>query len=89
MVDLISLSIVVPLFNERESLPDLLEQLYLAMQEKELRNLFTEPFCFEIIMVDDGSTDGSCPLIRNLILLNKHFRDWTFGKSPANGFIIV
>jgi len=50
MVDLISLSIVVPLFNERESLPDLLEQLYLAMQEKELRNLFTEPFCFEIII---------------------------------------
>ena len=52
MVDLISLSIVVPLFNERESLPDLLEQLYLAMQEKELRNLFTEPFCFEIIYYD-------------------------------------
>ena len=66
MVDLISLSIVVPLFNERESLPDLLEQLYLAMQEKELRNLFTEPFCFEIIMVDDGSSDGSYAALSRL-----------------------
>ncbi len=87
MVDLISLSIVVPLFNERESLPDLLEQLYLAMQEKELRNLFTEPFCFEIILVDDGSTDGSCPLIRNLILSRPELRlisfQRNFGKTAA------
>ena len=85
--NLISLSIIVPLFNEHESLPDLLEQLYLAMQEKELRNLFTEPFSFEIIMVDDGSTDGSCPLVRNLILSRPELRlisfQRNFGKTAA------
>ena len=61
------LSIVVPLFNERESLPELLGQLYAAMGEKELHALFPERFMFEIIMVDDGSTDDSAALISSMI----------------------
>jgi len=81
------LSIVVPLFNEQESLPDLLEQLYLAMQDKELCNLFKGPFCFEIIMVDDGSTDNSASVISNLILTRPELRlisfQRNFGKTAA------
>jgi len=81
------LSIVVPLFNEQESLPDLLEQLFLAMQEKELSNLFKVPFRFEIIMVDDGSTDNSASVISNLILTRPELRlisfKRNFGKTAA------
>ena len=81
------LSIVVPLFNEQESLPDLLEQLYLAMQEKELCSLFEGPFSFEIIMVDDGSTDSSASVIRNMILSRPELRlisfQRNFGKTAA------
>ncbi|MEI8185855.1 MAG: glycosyltransferase family 2 protein [Chlorobiaceae bacterium] len=82
-----SLSIIVPLFNEQESLPDLIGQLYTALHEKELRNLFTEPFSFEIIMVDDGSTDSSASLISDLILSRPELRlisfQRNFGKTAA------
>jgi dolichol-phosphate mannosyltransferase len=84
---LLSLSIIVPLFNERESLPELIDQLYLAMQEQELRDLFLEPFSFEIIMVDDGSTDGSSRVIESLIESKPDVRlisfQRNFGKTAA------
>ena len=81
------LSIVVPLFNERESLPELLEQLSAAMGEKELHALFKESFSFEIIMVDDGSTDDSHALIGSMIPLRPELRlisfQRNFGKTAA------
>ncbi len=81
------LSIVVPLFNERESLSELLAQLYAAMGEKELHALFQEPFGFEIIMVDDGSTDDSRTLIGSMIPSKPELRlisfQRNFGKTAA------
>ena len=81
------LSIVVPLFNERESLPELLEQLSAAMCEKELHALFQEPFEYEIIMVDDGSTDDSSTLISRMIPSRPELRlisfQRNFGKTAA------
>ena len=50
------LSIVIPLYNERESLPDLY-----AWIERSLKD-----FSHEIIFVDDGSTDGSWEVISSL-----------------------
>jgi len=52
------LSIVIPLYNEEESLPELISWIKRVMQQ----NYFT----YEIIMVDDGSTDGSWEVIRQL-----------------------
>ena len=45
------LSIVISLFNEAESLDELLERIHAELSEKQLK--------YEVIMVDDGSTDGS------------------------------
>lgn len=42
-------SVVVPLYNEEENVPELQRQLVEAMQ----------PFSYELIFVDDGSTDGT------------------------------
>ncbi|MEL6805109.1 MAG: glycosyltransferase, partial [Bacteroidota bacterium] len=73
------ISIVVPLFNEEESLPELAAWIDRVMKE----NSFT----YEIIMVDDGSTDGSWGVVEQIRSENKNVRGIRFqrnyGKSPA------
>ncbi len=51
-------SIVVPVYNERESLPELYRRIRAVMEQ------LGEPW--ELVLVDDGSTDGSTDLIRRL-----------------------
>ncbi len=51
------LSIVIPLYNEAESLPELYAWIEQVMLEK--------GFSFEVIFVDDGSTDGSWEVVRS------------------------
>mgnify|MGYP000191251717 CR=1 FL=1 len=60
----IQVSVVVPLFNEAESLPEL-TQLIEA-------NLQAANHTFEIIFVDDGSTDDSVEIIKRYASLNSH-----------------
>ena len=72
-------SIVVPLFNEAESLPELVERIHKAMTGKGLS--------YEVIMVDDGSTDGSWDAVTALAAGNPavhgiRFRR-NYGKSAA------
>jgi glycosyltransferase involved in cell wall biosynthesis len=84
---LTSLSLVIPFFNEKESLPELIGQIYAAMDDPELHNLFDAPFSFEIILVDDGSTDGSTDLAHTLCASNSELRlisfQRNFGKTAA------
>lgn len=81
------LSLIVPVYNERESLPELLDRLYRAMADNQLHMLFKEPFSFEIIVVDDGSIDGSDSLVREMILTKQELRlisfQRNFGKTAA------
>ena len=73
------ISVVVPLYNEAESLPELTAWIARVMEENN--------FNYEIIFVDDGSTDGSFNIIRNLSQDNKNIKGVRFsrnyGKSPA------
>ena len=73
------ISVVVPLFNEEESLPELAEWIDKVMEENH--------FSYEVIFVDDGSTDGSFHVIRKLAEGNPSIRAIRFsrnyGKSPA------
>ncbi len=73
------LSIVVPLFNEEESLPELCAWIDRVMAE----NSYT----YEIILVDDGSTDDSWPVIEKLRDANPNVKGIKFqrnyGKSAA------
>jgi glycosyltransferase involved in cell wall biosynthesis len=73
------LSLVIPLLNEAESLPELctwIERVVLAHQ-----------FSYEIILIDDGSTDDSWETIEKLSLHNGHIKGIRFqrnyGKSAA------
>jgi len=52
------ISIVIPLYNEEESLPELVDWIERVCGEMGYRH--------EVIMIDDGSTDGSWDVIKNL-----------------------
>lgn len=73
------ISIVVPLFNEEESLPHLAEWIDRVMVE--------HGFSYEVIMVDDGSRDGSWQVIEGLRAKNPAYKGVKFrrnyGKSAA------
>ncbi|MDE5733613.1 MAG: glycosyltransferase family 2 protein [Duncaniella sp.] len=73
------ISVVVPLYNEAESLPELSAWIELVMD----RNNFS----YEIIFVDDGSTDTSWQVIQQLAAGNPSIKGVSFrrnyGKSPA------
>jgi glycosyltransferase involved in cell wall biosynthesis len=74
-----NLSIVIPLLNEQESLPELHHWIVKVMN--------THNFSYEILFVDDGSTDASWQTISNLSNENPNVKGIRFlrnyGKSQA------
>ena len=73
------ISVIVPLFNEEESLPKLFEWIERVMNDHN--------FTFEVIFVNDGSTDKSWQVIESLQKQSQCVRGIKFrhnyGKSPA------
>lgn len=82
-----SLSVIVPFFNERESLPELRRRLLGVLDDPEFRHGLDLAQGFEVIMVDDGSTDGSAELVRKMIAERPEIRLISFrrnyGKTAA------
>ncbi|QYY27322.1 glycosyltransferase family 2 protein [Diaphorobacter sp. MNS-0] len=72
-------SIVVPIYNEVENLPDLVERIAQAMS--------AQPLSFELLAVDDGSRDGSADTLRELAAtrpwLRPVFLARNYGQSSA------
>lgn len=72
-------SVVIPAHNEAESLPRLLAELHSTL------NLLAEPY--EIIVVDDGSTDETADVLAHLSCLIPELRvirfDRNYGQSAA------
>src|SRR5215471_1394753 len=73
------LSVVIPLYNEEESLPELAAWIQRVMEASH--------FSYEIIFVDDGSRDQSWNVIENLVKQNSTIHGIRFrrnyGKSAA------
>ncbi|MCH5233011.1 MAG: glycosyltransferase family 2 protein [Muribaculaceae bacterium] len=73
------ISVVIPLYNEEESLPELTQWITHVMNGN--------GYSYEIIFVDDGSTDDSFRIIKRLSKDNGNIRAVRFsrnyGKSPA------
>ena len=73
------ISVVIPLYNEDESLPELYDWIERVMAANN--------FSFEIIFVNDGSTDRSWDVISELAARSEHVKGIKFrrnyGKSPA------
>ena len=74
----IDLSIIVPIYNEEESLIELYEQIVRAIQDK---------ITYELIFINDGSTDNSFNIIKQLLLKDNNIKIINFtcnkGKSEA------
>ena len=73
------ISVVIPLFNEEESLPELHQWIQKVMER--------EDFSYEILFVDDGSTDHSWEVIQQICTKDSHVKGIRFlrnyGKSQA------
>lgn len=73
------ITVLVPLLNEAESLPELAAWITRVMNENQ--------FTYEVLLIDDGSTDQSWKIIQNLHAENECFRGIKFrrnyGKSAA------
>lgn len=73
------ISVIIPLLNEEESLPELVEWIDKVMQ--------TNSFSYEIILIDDGSSDNSWKVIENLSNMYSSCKGIKFrrnyGKSAA------
>ena len=73
------ISVVVPLYNEAESLPELAQWIERVMKANN--------FSYEVLMINDGSTDNSWQVIKQLHEQNPAVRGVCFrrnyGKSPA------
>lgn len=74
-----NISIVIPLFNEEESLPELHDWIKRVMDEHQ--------YSYEIIFIDDGSKDKSWQVIESLAAKNSCVKAIKFrrnyGKSPG------
>ena len=73
------ISVVIPLLNESASLPELASRIATVMQD--------EGLSYEILFIDDGSTDGSWACIKELQASDSHIHGISFrrnyGKSAA------
>lgn len=73
------ISVVIPLYNEEESLPELCSWIKRVMDQ--------QGFSYEIVLVDDGSSDGSWEVIKGLQISDDNIRGIKFrrnyGKSAA------
>ena len=72
-------SVVIPLFNEDESLPELCSWITSVMDQEQLS--------YEVLLIDDGSTDNSWDVITQICAGNPAFKGIQFqrnyGKSAA------
>ncbi len=87
------ISVVIPLLNEEESLQELYDWIARVMQSNQ--------FLYEVIFIDDGSTDGSWPLIEKIAQNDTRVKGIKFqknyGKSQAlnagfkaaNGAVVI
>src|SRR5215510_4920197 len=77
----ITYSVIAPIFNEKENLPDLHRRVADVME--------STGEAWELILVDDGSTDGSTDLIHELAKKDKRVRPIIFARNFGHQIAIT
>jgi glycosyltransferase involved in cell wall biosynthesis len=74
-----NISVVVPIFNEVESLPTLVEKIVMSLKDV--------PIDYEIVLVDDGSQDGTTELLKQMAQTQPNLKAVilrrNYGQTPA------
>lgn len=78
----INLTIVLPCYNERESVAKMLNRLA-ALPSQLTTGAMSEPACIEVIVVDDASTDDSVAILR------AHVTNWNTHGQNATALTII
>ncbi len=81
-------SIVIPIFNEEENIPELHRRLT-AVMERLCRGEGYPPDGYEIVMVDDGSKDRSWQLIKELHEKDPRVRGMSFSRNFGHHIAIT
>ena len=74
----LEISIVVPLYNEEESLSELVDQIKKSLPHRS----------FELIFVDDGSTDSSWDVIEQLVEVNSEVKGISLGVNQGKSYAL-
>ena len=77
----VEISVVVPVFNEEESLPILIPKLV-----KVLNDLETP---YEVVLVDDGSSDGSWKILKEMVSRHLFFRSLRLKENRGSSTALV
>ena len=75
-----NLSLIIPVYNEEENIYPLIEKIHKSLEQIPLQN-------FEVILIDDGSTDNTLEMIKNKQKKYKYIKiiklRRNFGKAAA------
>jgi glycosyltransferase involved in cell wall biosynthesis len=77
---LLELSIIIPSYNEERRLPKALKEIQEYLSARSLRA--------EVIVVDDGSIDGTAALVENCRAQNPQLRLLSNGRNYGKGFSV-
>lgn len=77
----VTLSVVVPIFNEEETIPELHQRLQAFFEQL--------GESWEVVFVDDGSRDRSLPMLRALTAVESRYRVVSFGRNFGHQIAIT
>ena len=79
--DLIKISIIIPCYNEKNTLIKIINKIILSLNNYNFKS-------YEILIVDDGSSDGTTEIIKENYSIKNNFKTFFHDKNLGKGAAI-